>query len=60
MTIRTMIYRLMDRMLTTEREYADDGISYLASLRERWRFLDLDHSARHGWLNRRAGQQRRI
>lgn len=24
--------------------------NYLASLREQWRFLDLDHSARHEWL----------
>jgi len=34
---------------------------YIASLRERWRFLDMDHSARHEWLIsvRFRGQQRR-
>ena len=39
----------------------DDTAGYIASLRERWRFLDMDHSARHEWLIsvRFRGQQRR-
>jgi hypothetical protein len=37
------------RMLAVEGEDAETA-GYLASLRERWRFLDMDHSARHEWL----------
>ena len=37
------------RMLAIEVEDAETA-GYLASLRERWRFLDMDHSARHEWL----------
>ena len=37
------------RMLAIEGEDAETA-GYLASLRERWRFLDMDHSARHEWL----------
>jgi hypothetical protein len=37
------------RMLAVEGEDAETA-GYLASLSERWRFLDMDHSARHEWL----------
>ena len=37
------------RMLAVEGEDAETA-GYLASLRARWRFLDMDHSARHEWL----------
>jgi hypothetical protein len=37
------------RMLAVEGEDAETA-GYLASLRERWRFLDMDHSARHECL----------
>jgi hypothetical protein len=46
------------RMLRNEGEDADIA-GYLASLRERWRFLDMDHSARHEWLISAPGRQQR-
>ena len=46
------------RMLRNEGEDADIA-GYLASLRERWRFLDMDHSARHEWLSSAPGRQQR-
>jgi hypothetical protein len=46
------------RMLRNEGEDAETA-GYLASLRERWRFLDMDHSARHEWLSSAPGRQQR-
>jgi hypothetical protein len=38
--MKAIFAKARDPMLTARRE---DGISYLASLRDSWRFLDLDH-----------------
>ena len=53
--IKSMLSTIWNEMIARARMLRNEGqdaetAGYLASLRERWRFLDMDHSARHEWL----------
>ena len=52
--IKPMLSTIWNEMIARARMLRNEGedaeTAYLASLRERWRFLDMDHSARHEWL----------